>query len=36
MTNESYVLASQAQQVYCVKDTKNLNWLVIVKTRPRD
>ena len=34
-TNEPYVLASQAQQVY-VKDTKDPNWLVVVKTKPRD
>ena len=32
-TNEPYVLASQAQQVYYVKDTKDPNWLVVVKTR---
>jgi len=35
-TNEPYVLASQVQQVYNVKDTKDLNWLVVVKTKPRD
>jgi len=35
-TNEPYVLASQAQQVYYVKDTKDPNWLVVVKTKPRD
>jgi len=35
-TNESYVLASQAQRVYYVKDTKDLNCLVVVKTKPRD
>jgi len=29
-------LASQAQQVYYVKDTKDPNWLVFVKTKPRD
>ncbi|KAK7389235.1 hypothetical protein VNO78_24071 [Psophocarpus tetragonolobus] len=32
----SYVLASQVQQVYYVKDTKDPNWLVVVKTKPRD
>ena len=32
-TDESYVLASQAQQVYYVKDTKDPNWLVVVKTK---
>jgi len=35
-TNEPYVLASQAQQVYYVKDTKNPNWLIVVKTKSRD
>jgi len=35
-TNEPYVLASQVQQVYNVKDTKDPNWLVVVKTKPRD
>ena len=29
-------MASQAQQVYYVKDTKDPNWLVVVKTKPRD
>jgi len=33
-TNESYVLASQVQQVYYVKDIKDPNWLVVVKTKP--
>ncbi|CAJ1978306.1 unnamed protein product, partial [Sphenostylis stenocarpa] len=28
--------ASQAQQVYYVKDTHDPNWLVVVKTKPRD
>ncbi|KAJ1419598.1 hypothetical protein SESBI_14925 [Sesbania bispinosa] len=35
-THEPYILASQAQQVYYVKDTKDPNWLVVVKTKPRD
>ena len=35
-TNEPYVLASQAQKVYYVKDTKDPNWLVVVKTKPQD
>ncbi|XP_061358748.1 uncharacterized protein LOC133302941 [Gastrolobium bilobum] len=35
-TDEPYVLATQAQQVYYVKDTKDLNWLVVVNTKPRD
>ena len=32
----SHVLASQAQQMYYVKDTKDPNWLVVVNTKPRD
>ena len=35
-TNEPYVFVSQAQQVYYVKDTKDHNWLVIVKTKSRN
>jgi len=35
-TNEPYVLASHAQQVYYVKDTKDPNWLVVAKTKPQD
>ncbi|KAK8659646.1 hypothetical protein V6N13_029843 [Hibiscus sabdariffa] len=35
-TKEPYVLASQAEQVYYVKDIKDLNWQVTVKTKPRD
>ncbi|XVF11733.1 hypothetical protein REPUB_Repub08aG0053100 [Reevesia pubescens] len=35
-TDEPYVLASQAEQVYYVKDIKNSNWQVVVKTKPRD
>ena len=35
-TDESYVLASQVQQVYYVKDIKEPNWMVVVKTKPRD
>ncbi|KAL4273495.1 hypothetical protein GQ457_13G017720 [Hibiscus cannabinus] len=35
-TEEPYVLASQAEQVYYVKDIKDLNWQVAVKTKPRD
>jgi len=34
--NELYALASQAQHVYYVKDTKDPNWLVVVKAKPRD
>ncbi|GMJ07994.1 hypothetical protein HRI_004468600 [Hibiscus trionum] len=32
-TQEPYILASQAEQVYYVKDS---NWQVVVKTKPRD
>ena len=35
-TNEPYVLAIQAEQVYYVNDTKEPNWKVLVKTRSRD
>ncbi|KAK8635908.1 hypothetical protein V6N13_004621 [Hibiscus sabdariffa] len=35
-TEEPYVLASQAEQVYYVKDIKDLNWQVAMKTKPRD
>ncbi|KAK8492476.1 hypothetical protein V6N11_021142 [Hibiscus sabdariffa] len=35
-TEEPYVLASQAEQVYYVKDIKDLNWQVAVKTKPCD
>jgi len=35
-TNEPCVLTSQSQQVYYVKDTKDPNWLVVEKTKPRD
>ena len=36
-TNEPFVLASQAEQVFYVKDSKlGNNWQVVVKTQPRD
>ncbi|GMJ15430.1 hypothetical protein HRI_005212200 [Hibiscus trionum] len=35
-TEEPYVLASQAEQVYFVKDIKDSNYQVAVKTKPRD
>ncbi|KAK8628908.1 hypothetical protein V6N13_009488 [Hibiscus sabdariffa] len=35
-STEPYVLASQAEQVYYVKDIKDLNWQVAVKTKPCD
>jgi len=36
ITNELYTLVNQAQQAYYVKDTKDLNWLVVVKRKPLD
>ncbi|CAD6264402.1 unnamed protein product [Miscanthus lutarioriparius] len=35
-TDEPYVLASQAEQVYYVNDTQDPKWYVMVKTKPRD
>ncbi|KAL6624425.1 hypothetical protein ACP70R_031746 [Stipagrostis hirtigluma subsp. patula] len=35
-TNDPYVLAAQAEQVYYVKDTKDPKWYVVIKTKPRD
>ncbi|XP_073112429.1 uncharacterized protein [Elaeis guineensis] len=35
-TNEPFVLASQAEQVFYVEDLVDSNWLVVVKTYPRD
>ncbi|GMI86518.1 hypothetical protein HRI_002321100 [Hibiscus trionum] len=35
-TEEPYVLASQAEQVYYVKDIKDSNWQVALKTKSRD
>ncbi|GMJ14849.1 hypothetical protein HRI_005154100 [Hibiscus trionum] len=35
-TQEPCVLASQAEQLYYVKDIKNSNWQVVVKTKPHD
>ncbi|GJN05241.1 hypothetical protein PR202_ga22854 [Eleusine coracana subsp. coracana] len=34
--NDPYILATQAEQVYHVKDTRDAKWLVVVKTKPRD
>ena len=33
-TNEPFVLASQAQQIFYVNDGSNPNWLVVLKGRP--
>ena len=35
-TDEPYVLASQAEQVYYVNDIQDPKWYVVVKTKPRD
>ena len=35
-TNEPFILASQAQQVFYVKDVLDPNWYVVQKTHPRD
>ncbi|KAF7835455.1 hypothetical protein G2W53_010314 [Senna tora] len=35
-TNEPFVLASQAEQVFYVKEIMNEDWLFVVKTSPRD
>lgn len=34
--DEPYILATQAEQVYYVKDTRDPKWFVVVKTKPRD
>ncbi|KAK9999241.1 hypothetical protein SO802_018844 [Lithocarpus litseifolius] len=36
MTDEPYVLASQATQVFYVEDKRHQNWYVVVKTKARD
>lgn len=35
-TNKLYILAPQAEQVYYVRNIKESNWQVVVKTMPRD
>lgn len=35
-SNEPFILASQAEQVFYVQDLVNSDWLVVVKTSPRD
>ena len=35
-TNEPYVLASQVEQLYYVRDHVHQNWQVVVKTNPRN
>lgn len=36
MTDDPFILASQASQVYYVEDERDKDWLVVVKTKPRD
>ena len=35
-TNESYVLVSQVDQVYYVRDHMHQDWRVVIKTNPRN
>ena len=35
-TNEPFILSSQAVQVFYVEDPKDSNWLIVMKTQPRD
>ena len=34
--DESFILPSQAKQVFYVEDLKDPNWLVVMKTYPQD
>jgi hypothetical protein len=36
LTDDSFVLPNQVSQVYYVEDPKNPNWVVAVKTKPRN
>ena len=36
MIDEPYVLASQASQVFYVEDVRHKDWMVVVKTKPRE
>lgn len=36
MNDEPFILASQASQVYYVKDPRDKGWLVAVRTKARD
>ena len=36
LIDEPYVLASQASQVFYVKDVRHKDWAVVVKTKPRE
>ena len=36
LIDEPYVLASQASQVFYMEDVRHKNWVVVVKTKPRE
>ena len=36
LIDEPYVLASQASQVFYMKDVRHKDWMVVVKTKPRE
>ena len=36
LIDEPYVLASQASQVFYVEDVRHKDWVVVVKTKPRE
>lgn len=36
ISDESFILASQATQVYYVQDPIHTEWFVVVQTKPRD
>ena len=36
MIDEPYVLASQASQVFYVEDARHKDWVVVIKTKPRE
>jgi len=36
ITDDPFILSSQASQVYYVADERNPNWVVVITTKPRD
>ena len=36
LIDEPYILASQASQVFYVKDVRHKDWAVVVKAKPRE
>jgi hypothetical protein len=36
LTDDPFVLPNQVSQVYYVEDPKNLNWAIVVRTKPRN